>query len=49
MLIDVCAMSAPGITPSGLGKVIEAYHRTVPTDAVLGGGKSFAYNLVGDL
>lgn len=29
-----------GITPSGLGKVIEAYHRTVPTDAVLGGGMS---------
>lgn len=28
-----------GITPSGLGRVIEAYHRTVPTDATLGGGK----------
>lgn len=29
-----------GITPSGLGRVIEAYHRTVPTDAILGGGQS---------
>jgi hypothetical protein len=35
-----------GITPSGLGRVIEAYHRTVPTDATLGGGKQRGFCLL---
>ena len=27
-----------GITKTGMGRLIEHYHRTVPFDAVLGGG-----------
>jgi len=34
-----------GITPSGLGRVIEAYHRTVPTDATLGGAEDVLADL----
>ncbi|KAF8319272.1 acyl-CoA dehydrogenase NM domain-like protein [Clavulina sp. PMI_390] len=34
-----------GITPSGLGRVIEAYHRTIPTDAVLGGAEDVLADL----
>ena len=29
-----------GITKTGLGRIIEHYHRTVTFDAILGGGKS---------
>jgi hypothetical protein len=32
-----------GITKTGMGRHIEHYHRTVPFDALLGGGTSFAF------
>ncbi|PPQ69172.1 hypothetical protein CVT26_003546 [Gymnopilus dilepis] len=35
-----------GITKSGMGRFIEHYHRTVPFDAVLGGGKFKSYSFL---
>ncbi len=32
------SFSLPQITQSGLGSSVELYHRTIPFDAILGGG-----------
>lgn len=38
LIIYVCALG--DIARTGMGRVIEHYHRTVPFDALLGGGQS---------